>query len=67
MDFLERIGETSGLVWNALSAKGPMSLAALKKQVKAPGDAVLMAIGWLAREDKIALHQKGRVQLLCLK
>ena len=67
MDILETIGETAGLVWSTLSAKGPLSLAALKKQVKAPGDSVLMAIGWLAREDKLALQQKGRVQVLCLK
>jgi hypothetical protein len=67
MNFLETVGETAGLVWTTLSAKGPMSLAALKKQVKAPADSVLMAIGWLAREDKLALQQKGRLQLLCLK
>ena len=67
MDFLEQVGETAGLVWSALSAKGPMSLPALKKQVKAPADSVLMAIGWLAREDKLSLQQKGRTQVLCLK
>jgi len=67
MDFLEQIGETAGLVWNTLTAKGPLTLSALKKHVKAPGDSVLMAIGWLAREDKLALQQKGGVQILCLK
>jgi hypothetical protein len=67
MDFFDQIGETAGLVWNALNSKGPQSLAALKKNVKAPGDSVLMAVGWLAREDKLTLQQKGRVQLLCLK
>ena len=67
MDFLEQVGETAGLVWSALSAKGPMSLPALKKQVRAPADSVLMAIGWLAREDKLSLQQKGRTQVLCLK
>jgi winged helix-turn-helix protein DUF2582 len=67
MDFLETIGETAGLVWNTLTAKGPMTLPALKKQIKAPADQVLMAIGWLAREDKLALQPKGRVQILCLK
>jgi hypothetical protein len=67
MDFLEQVGETAGLVWNTLSAKGPLTLPALRKQVKAPTDSVLMAIGWLAREDKLCLQQKGRVQVLCLK
>jgi hypothetical protein len=67
MDLLEQIGETAGRVWTALESKGPHSLAALKKQIKAPGDLVLMAVGWLAREGKIALEQKGRIQHLRLK
>jgi len=67
VNLLEQIGETAGNVWRALEAKGPQSLAALKKQVKAPGDLVLMAVGWLAREEKLALEQKGRIQLLRIK
>lgn len=67
MNILEQIGETAGSVWRVLETKGPQSLAALKKQVKAPAEVVLMAVGWLAREEKLALEQKGRVQLLRLK
>jgi hypothetical protein len=67
VNLFEQIGETAGSVWRVLESKGPQSLAALKKQVKAPGDLVLMAVGWLAREEKLALDQKGRVQLLRLK
>ena len=67
MNLLEQIGETAGIVWRVLETKGPQSLAALKKQVKAPGEVVLMAVGWLAREEKLAQEQKGRVQLLRLK
>lgn len=64
---LKQVGETAGRVWSVLHDKGPQSLSSLKKQVKAPGDVVLMSIGWLAREDKLALDQKGRVQMLRLK
>lgn len=67
MDFFDHIGETAGNVWRVLETKGPQSLGALKKQVKAPADLVLMAVGWLAREGKLALEQKGRIQLLRLK
>lgn len=67
VDMLAQIGEAAGSVWRALESKGPQSLSALKKNVKAPGDLVLMAIGWLAREEKLALEQKGRTQLLRLK
>jgi hypothetical protein len=73
-DFFERremlmkqIGETSGVVWALLREKGPMTLTALKRQVKAPADVVVMALGWLAREDKLAVERKGRVELLRLK
>jgi Winged helix-turn-helix domain (DUF2582) len=67
VNLLEEIGEIAGSVWHVLESKGPQSLAALKKNVKAPGDLVLMAVGWLAREEKLALDQKGRTQLLRLK
>ena len=67
MNLLEEIGETAGSVWRALESKGPQSPAALKKNVKASGDLVLMAVGWLAREEKLALEQKGRTLLLRLK
>jgi hypothetical protein len=64
---LKQVAETAGRVWSVLHDKGPQSLGSLKKLVKAPGDVVLMSIGWLAREDKLAMQQKGRVQLLGLK
>ncbi len=67
MNLLEQIGEAAGSVWRVLESKGPQSVGALKKQVKAPADLVLMAVGWLAREEKLALEQKDRVQLLRLK
>lgn len=67
MNVLEHVGETAGLVWHALETKGPQTLSALKKNVKAPGDLVLMAVGWLAREEKLAIEQKGRTQVLRLK
>lgn len=47
------IGETAGAIWRALSDKGPLSTARLVKEVDAPRDVVMQALGWLAREDKI--------------
>ena len=64
---LKQVGETAGRVWSVLHEKGPQSLNSLKKLVKAPADVLLMSIGWLAREDKLAIEQKGRVQMLRLK
>lgn len=64
---LKQVGETAGRVWSVLQDKGPQSLNSLKKLIKAPADVVLMSIGWLAREDKVVVEQKGRVQVLRLK
>ncbi|MBI2823242.1 MAG: winged helix-turn-helix domain-containing protein [Planctomycetia bacterium] len=47
------IGETAGAIWRTLSDQGPLSTAKLIKEVDAPRDVVMQALGWLAREDKI--------------
>jgi hypothetical protein len=47
------IGHVAGDVWAALVKEDELTLAALKKAVKAPPDLVAAAIGWLAREDKL--------------
>ena len=53
---VEEIGHAAGEVWGALSTgNGGVSLAALKKSVDAPADLVLLALGWLAREDKVEI------------
>jgi hypothetical protein len=54
------IGHVAGSVWELLSRQDGMTLAALKKEVAAPADMVLAAIGWLAREDKLEFTTAGR-------
>lgn len=57
---VEQIGQTAGLVWHELNDDGPQSLAKLVKAVDASRDAVLQAIGWLAREDKLWIEESKR-------
>lgn len=64
---LEQIGQTAGLVWQALHEGGPQSLAKLIKSIDAPRDVVLQAIGWLAREDKIWIEETKRVRTIGLR
>ncbi|HWC90093.1 MAG TPA: winged helix-turn-helix domain-containing protein [Pirellulales bacterium] len=52
-----QIGEIAGAVWRVLSDQGPLTTAKLIKAVDAPRDLVMQAIGWLAREDKIAIDE----------
>jgi hypothetical protein len=61
------IGHVAGEVWGVLSRGEPVTLAALKKEVKAPGDLVVAAIGWLAREDKLEFSTAGRTVRLSLR
>lgn len=53
---ISQIGETAGAIWKALAEQGPLSMARLIKEVDAPRDVVMQAIGWLAREDKIDIE-----------
>ena len=53
--YTEAIGSWAGLVWNALSATDTVGLKQLKKITKLKDKEVFAAIGWLAREGKIAI------------
>lgn len=61
------IGHVAGDVWGVLARSGPLTLAAIKKDVKAPGDIVAAAIGWLAREDKLEFSSNGRTVKIGLR
>jgi hypothetical protein len=57
---LEQIGDTAGVVWHHLHENGPLSITQLTKDIDAPRDVIMQAIGWLAREDKLAIEEEGR-------
>ena len=50
-----KIGENAGLIWNALPG-GALTLKALKKATKLKNDDLNLALGWLAREGKVAFE-----------
>jgi hypothetical protein len=55
MTMQEEIGTAAGSIWQALNTRGELSLAQLKKKVKAKAPLFDWAIGWLARKDRIAI------------
>ena len=59
-----QIGETAGAVWRALDEHGPLSMAKLVKEVGAPRDLVMQALGWLAREDKVTIEDEKRAKVV---
>jgi len=63
----EEIGTMAGAIWHALEGNGEVTLAKLKKELKAGSPLFDWAIGWLAREDKIILTTEKRTTRVGLK
>ncbi len=51
----ETIGVNAGLIWNALNEGNTLSVKQLRKATKLKDKEVFAALGWLAREGKVAL------------
>jgi len=64
---LPQIGEVAGVVWRTLSENGPLNTTKLVKAVNESRDVVMLAVGWLAREDKINITEKGRNRIVALR
>ncbi|MBI4727282.1 winged helix-turn-helix domain-containing protein [candidate division TA06 bacterium] len=65
--WIPTIGENAGKIWKTLDQKGPSNIAALKKAAKLDDKSLYFALGWLAREDKIAFTRDKRQILISLK
>ena len=63
---VDQIGDTAGTVWRILQERGPLTVAKLVKAVGEPRDAVMQALGWLAREEKICIEEDGRRRIVSL-
>jgi len=55
----EKIGNDAGLVWKVLDEAGTKSMKELKKATKLNDKEIYAAIGWLAREEKLAFLQEA--------
>ncbi len=54
-----KIGENAGKIWNTLNKSGEMTISQVKKKATLNDVEANMALGWLAREDKVAIAKKG--------
>jgi hypothetical protein len=63
----EEIGATAGAIWRELSGNGQCTLPKLRKIVDCGTPVFDWAIGWLAREDKIAITRSRKSFLVHLK
>ena len=58
------IGTNAGKIWQALDKKGELDLTGLKNAAKLDSNSVLIALGWLAREDKILFYDSdGKMKI----
>ncbi len=60
-------GTKAGVVWRALNQNGPSNITNLVKNTSMSREEVFSALGWLGREDKIVLEQKGREMIFSLR
>lgn len=52
----EQIRRNAGIVWKALCNNSIWSLKELRRKTALSENELMLAIGWLAKENKIGLH-----------
>ena len=62
----KQISETAGVLWYTLGKQGCLPVTNLTKYVKGNKDVAHIALGWLARENKVKFENKGKVTHVCL-
>ncbi|TDT69213.1 winged helix-turn-helix protein DUF2582 [Hypnocyclicus thermotrophus] len=56
----EMIGNNAGIIWKTLADKPKQSIVELEKETKLKRDEILLALGWLIKEDKLTYEKIGR-------
>ncbi len=54
-----QIGFAAGEIYNYLNQNGTTSFAKMKKELDLKGNFADLGLGWLARENKVEISQKG--------
>jgi hypothetical protein len=60
-------GVNAGLVWKSLNENGPSNIGDLVKATSLRRELVYGALGWLGREDKISVENRGRAIVFSLR
>ena len=55
----EKIGFAAGEIYNYLNQNGTTTFAKIKKELDLKGNFADLGLGWLARENKVEISQKG--------
>jgi len=60
-------GANAGIIWKTLNQNGTSNLSSLVKSTSLSREEVFGALGWLGREDKIVVEQKGRAMVFSVR
>ena len=63
----DKIGTIAGEIWQFLDENGASSATKIATATGASKNDIQRAIGWLFKEDKLIITQKGRTETLALK
>ncbi len=63
----EQIGFCAGEIYNYLHVNGTTSFSKMKKELDLKGNFADLGLGWLAREQKVDIQQKGPAVKVSLK
>lgn len=64
---ITEIGLAAGAIWNTLKKEGETNVTQLQKKTGLPQNQFFMALGWLAREDKLQFRRDRRAIYIRLK
>lgn len=67
MSAITEIGVAAGKLWQYLEKNGPSSVTKASTDTELGKNEIQRAIGWLAKEDKLAIELKGRIETISLK
>jgi Winged helix-turn-helix domain (DUF2582) len=67
MTAISEIGAAAGEIWHYLDKNGSASVTKITAETGIGKNDVQRAIGWLAKENKLVIELKGRVEILSLK
>ena len=63
----DQIGTTAGKIWWYLNQNGEATVNRLIRELDESERTLLMGLGWLAREDKLAFSTQGRFNYIGVK
>lgn len=61
------VGTNAGKIWSSLAEKPKQTISSLEKTTKLKKEDVLLALGWLFKEEKILCEMVGKAIKVSLK